>query len=429
MKFIFADCLDYIDPHYDFLNDSNGQGRKPYWNDVFPHEYMDTSPYDGVLVSRAIVGDHFMTGKYTESQAMRFRREGARSFLRYPEDKFPGSLLFGDCGAFQYHKMDVPPYTPEDMLEFYADGGFTHGCSVDHIIFEYDPEYDDGKPIPQVCIDRREITLDNAQKFLKASRSLGHAFQPLGVIQAWSPLSMANTALELVKMGYDYLAFGGLVPLRIDSIKQILQAVQNILPPGVRTHILGFAKANCLNEFKCFNISSFDTTSPLIRAFKDARHNYWHMNDDHQIEYYHAIRIPQAHENNKIKNLIKSGRLRQEHVLAMEREALDRIRAYAKDTADIEGALSSVIEYSRLTLFSDDIAGSKEKLNKLKDGYRRTLIDRPWEKCTCRVCREAGVEVVIFRSSNRNKRRGIHNLHAFNQYLKTINALDLNDAK
>ena len=56
-------------------------------------------------------------------------------------------------------------------------------------------------------------------------------------------------------------------------------------------------------------------------------------------------------------------------------------------------------------------------LNAQREVYRRTLADRPWEACSCRTCREGGIESVIFRSSNRNKRRGIHNLHVFYKHL------------
>lgn len=423
MNFIFADCLDYVDPDFDFLNDCNAPGRKPYWNDQFPHEFMDAPPYDGVLISRAIVGDHRYPGKYTESQAMRFRREGARAFLRYGEKRFPGSLLFGDCGAFQYHKLEVPPYTPTDMLDFYADGGFTHGCSVDHIIFECDSKYDRGESVPEELIRRRDITVANADIFLKESKGLGRNFQPLGVVQAWSPQSMAETSLNLVKMGYDYLALGGLVPLRIELIKEVLQAVRELVPPHVRMHILGFAKANELDGFKRYSITSFDTTSPLITAFKDSRRNYWALKSPQEIEYYLAIRIPQAHENNKIKNLVKSGKLVQEVVVMREQRALERVRAFAVGNCGLEETLAAVMDYTSLILQDDGKDGvlNQGKLTRLEEGYRKTLSARPWEQCSCRVCRECGVEAVIFRGSNRNKRRGIHNLQAFYSYLGNIN--------
>src|SRR5262245_54534638 len=130
MKFIYADSMDLVDPTYDFIADRNGRDRSRYWDDLYPHELLGYAPYDGILVSRGIVGDHRVTGKYTEAQAMRFRRVGAREFLRLTGAKYKKLSIFGDCGAFTYHERADPPYTPEEMVEFYHEGHFTHGCSV-----------------------------------------------------------------------------------------------------------------------------------------------------------------------------------------------------------------------------------------------------------------------------------------------------------
>ncbi len=137
MRFIYADSLDVVDPGFDFVADRNTPNRTPYWDDVYAHELLGYAPYHGLLVSRGIVGGDKIAGKYSESQSMRFRRIGARAFLRFDSPKFAHLPIFGDCGAFTYHNEDVPPYSPEDMAEFYADGQFTHGCSVDHIIFDF----------------------------------------------------------------------------------------------------------------------------------------------------------------------------------------------------------------------------------------------------------------------------------------------------
>ena len=61
---------------------------------------------------------------------MRFRTKGAREYLRFTEDKYPNTDMWGDCGAFTYVKDDVPPYTVDDIIDFYGDGQFSHGCSV-----------------------------------------------------------------------------------------------------------------------------------------------------------------------------------------------------------------------------------------------------------------------------------------------------------
>ena len=245
MKFIFAENVDMVDPEFDFIKDRSSSSREPYWDDVYPHQLLGHAPYDGLLVSRAIVGGHVKTGKYNESQAMRFRREGARKFLRFSEQDYPNTVMWGDCGAFAYVNEEVPPYTVDEIVEFYADGQFTHGCSVDHIIFEFqDTEFDFAFDDSEVR-RRQEITLSNAAEFITKSRDrIGNYFTPVGVVHGWSPKTMAEAAAELVKMGYDYLAMGGMVPLRPEQIKSALGAVRDAIPKEVAVHILGFAKAD-----------------------------------------------------------------------------------------------------------------------------------------------------------------------------------------
>ncbi len=426
MKFIYTDCLDYIDPEYDFIRDRSGEGRKRYWDDLFAHEYMDTPPYEGILVSRGVVGDHLSKGKYSDSEIMRFRREGAREFLRYNKERYPGSLVLGDCGAFQYVKMSEPPYTPEDMIEFYSDGGFTHGCSIDHIIFLFNPALDEGgffnSDVPEDARNRYEITLTLAQKFLKISKILKNNFTPIGVVQGWSPMSMARAAQSLVGMGYTYLAIGGLVPLRANDIHQVLSAVRSAIPTNVEIHLLGFAKADHLSEFFKYNVSSFDTSSPMIRAFKDGRRNFYLPTEAGNIQYYKAVRIPQALENNTLKKKLKSGKCSEEDLLIHERKALSAIRGYAEYKVGLEEVLNAVLEYSEFLFWSDTKSEMQNMtfLDALCKEYRETLAARPWEQCGCRACKDCGVEVIIFRSSNRNKRRGMHNLVVFHNQLEKL---------
>ena len=432
MKFVYADSLDYVDPNYDFLEDRFGPDREPYWDDRFAHEIFASAPYDGLLVSRSIVGDHKKCGKYTESQSMRFRRVGARAFLRYPEEKFPGSMMMGDCGAFAYHKLDEPPYSAEDMVEFYGDGLFTHGCSVDHVIFDFFRD----EIVPHDAEDRIEtnqrrfeITQQNAAEFHAVSERLGNHFTPLGVIQGWSPNSMAAAAKNLVEMGYDYLAVGGMVPLRSPQIQMALRAIRAAIGNEIRLHILGFAKAEQIAEFTEFNLTSFDTTSPLIRAFKDARNNYYAVKPEGGLAYYTALRIPQAIENNTLKDLAKSGIYSQEDLQARERTALDTLRAFDRGEAETRDALDAVMAYTApLAIERDEGHTEKEKraLELIKERYVRTLEARPWQKCDCAICQQAGVEVIIFRASNRNKRRGMHNLQAYRHHLDRMKGLSAN---
>ena len=95
----------------------------------------------------------------------------------------------------------------------------------------------------------------------------------------------------------------------------------------------------------------------------------------------------------------------------LESSCLTQIRDYARSTKSIApGSLvSNLAEYDAL------IAGHRVST---EDRIRRTLEDRPWAKCPCDICRDVGVEVLIFRGNNRNRRRGFHNTFVFYQLLQ-----------
>ena len=424
MKFIFADSLDFVDPNYDFLRDELSPNRDRYWDDVFPHELFKSPPYDGLLVSRAIVGDHIVSGKYSESQAMRLRRVGAREFLRFNSKKVKDYPVIADCGAFSYAHFDFPPYAIADTMEFYQDGQFTHGCSVDHVIFDF---YSKNLPIDSVdpAIQQRyEITLANAEEFITECKREKSSFTPIGIVQGWSPDSMASATKSLQKMGYNYIALGGLVPLASDTIKKVLDSVCPTLPTdnSVRLHILGFAKAGLLEGFQKYPIYSFDTTSPLIRAFKDQKQNYYHLTKSNEMQFYTAVRIPPSDGHSVQRQLIKTGRETLEKVVKLEKKALTALRNYDKNSTMLEEALDAVAEYSRMTLWSEKRSTTKNEifLEQCLERYKTTLEDKPWKLCKCDICRDVGIEVIIFRGSNRNKRRGFHNLYTYNKYLKSV---------
>jgi len=418
MKFIYADSIDQVDPHYDFVRDRHGVGRKAYWTDQYAHEYFTPPPYDGVLVSRGIVGDHLRKGKYSDAHAIRFRREGAREFLRLNTPGLSNMPIFGDCGAFTYVKEKRPPYSAENMAEFYADGKFTHGCSVDHIIFGYRADVTGLEGSTDDERERFDITLANAKDFLVATKSIPN-FTPMGAVQGWSPDSMAIAAQRLEKMGYDYLAIGGMVPVSVDGIKLALTAIREKIKRKTRLHILGFAKADRIREFKGFGIESFDSTSPMYQAFMDAKSNYYVRNGAGGLDYYTAVRVPLATEDRALKVAASEGRIRQETLATLERTALGALREFDAGKLKLESSVERVMGYQKVyqEIKSKTPQAAIKAIRETEVSVRRTLEASPWKACACKVCRTAGVDVIIFRSSNRNKRRGFHNLTTYFDHL------------
>lgn len=425
MKFLYSDTHDYVDPRYDFVNDRNGARRKRYWDDVYAHELMKPAPYDGLLIAMSAVvqaaGIPRSKVRYSTAEKQRLVRHGARNFLRLHERDGRDPILMGDCGAFAYADLAKPAFTPSEVFEFYVDAEFTQGVSPDHIIFECDASNPPRGAIGQVAADRYDLTLQNAEAFLGMTRAEGQPFEPLGAVQGWSPASMASAAGALERMGYGYLAVGGLVPLKPDMIHEVLKAIRSTIRPTTKIHLLGFAKAEQIQEFTGYGITSFDSTSPLIRAFKDAKANYYLPGQRGKLSYYAAIRIPQAIENPRLLRGIKSGAFSAEDLQRRETGALRALREYDGGSRSLESTLEAVTEYQGFLLeaeSAEDKGGAGRALQKARESNARTLADRPWKQCACSICREIGVEVIIFRASNRNKRRGFHNLGVYHQHLK-----------
>lgn len=424
MKFLYSDTQDYVDPAYDFINDRNGPKRERYWGDVYAHELMNPIPYDGLLVSMSAVrqasGVPSSKVRYSTKEEQRMLRDGARKFLRFGGSQFKDLMLLGDCGAFAYVGLPKPAYSPAEVVEFYADAGFTHGISPDHIIFDCDITDPPATAVSQEVRDRYEITLANAETFIRLTEQAGDPFVPLGAVQGWSPGSMAQAAKQLEQMGYRYLAIGGLVPLKVDAIKTVLHAIRRTIRPSTDIHLLGFAKAEQIQDFTSFGITSFDSTSPLIRAFKDEKSNYYAETANGRLDYYTAIRIPQAIENSRLVQGIKRGIFSAEDLQKREQRALTTLRAYDQGAAQVDETLDAVMDYHQFLLRGDDegVIQQDKALARMRLLIQRTLEDMPWKHCSCDICRAVGVEVIIFRSSNRNKRRGFHNLGVYHRHLK-----------
>lgn len=424
MKFLYSDTQDYVDPDYDFMRDRNAPTRRRYWDDVYAHEMMSPTPYDGLLVAmsavRAAPGVASSKVRYSTAEEQRLLRDGVRKFLRMDGAKYKEAMVMGDCGSFAYVEQEKPAYAPEEVFEFYADAGFSHGVSPDHIIFACDTANPPKEVMGEDVLYRYQLTLDNAREFMRICKAEGFPFEPMGAVQGWSPQSIANAAVELEKMGYGYLAIGGLVPLKVDVIHAVLKALRNVIRPETKIHLLGFAKADSIQHFTDYGITSFDSTSPLIRAFMDEKANYYQPNCTGGLNYYAAIRIPQAIENSRLMQGIKRGIFHVEDLQRREEKALTALRLFDQGKADVGLTTDIIMDYQQFITLGGDSDKHEKSAIKTRAQVERTLSAAPWKSCTCDVCAKIGVEVIIFRSANRNRRRGFHNLGVYHEHVQRI---------
>jgi hypothetical protein len=408
VKFFFPDSQDQIDPLFDFASEEHPAFRVRQRDDRYAHEVLSTVPFDGILVSKAIVdGSTSGTGKYTGPQRARFFREGVRRFFRLDQTGDRSLETMGDCGAFAYVKEERPPYRVDEVIDFYEQAGFDFGISMDHIVlgFTLDPSLQ----LPGMTQRltewerRRLLTLDLAAEFYGRYSERRCSFSPIGAAQGWSPESYASSVDALQRIGYERVALGGMVALKTREILLSLVAIQAVLAPSTQLHLLGVTRVDHLDVFAGLSVASFDSTSPFRQAFKDATDNYYLLEGA-----LTAVRVPQVEGNSKLKARIQAGKVSQEEAIALERGCLIALRQYAECKVDIDVVVDSLQRYEMLW------DGKKDRAAQ----YRKTLETRPWEHCGCGVCEEVGIEVVTFRGSERNKRRGFHNLHVFRKRLE-----------
>ena len=406
MKFFFPDSQDQIDPSFDFETEERSIYRIRQRDDHYAHEALRTPPFGGLLVSKTIVdGLPGASGRYSLAQRHRLFRVGIREFFRLDDRQGPRLETMGDCGAFTYVREEIPPYTPDSVIDFYEECGFDLGISVDHVILGYDPtaDLDRGHSQIEMWKARQAITLELAAEFLRRCRSRKVNFEPIGVAQGWSARSYAAAVRQLSRMGYRRIALGGLVPLKTPEVLDVLAAVAAVRKSDIQIHLLGITRCENVERFAECGVTSFDSTSPFRQSFKDDRDNYYALN-----RTYIAFRVPQVDGNPRLKAQIRAGQVNQDLALRLERDCLVSLRRYDQGELKMRTALRALRAYEEVWDGRHDRS----------EAYEQTLEARPWSRCRCGICAHAGIDVALFRGSERNKRRGFHNLYVFNQRLQ-----------
>jgi hypothetical protein len=402
MKFYFPDSQDQVNPNFNFVTERHADLHRRQRDDRYAHEFMVPPPYGGLLVSKAMIDRYGNAGRYTAQQRHRFYREGVRKFFRL--DNAPERIeTLGDCGAFSYIDAETPPYSTDEVIDFYEAAGVDAGVSVDHLI----PSFDESATIAagdSHWQPRFDLTLRYASEFFRRHRERGATFEPVGVAQGWSPESYAHAVVELEDIGYERIAIGGLVPLKTDQIHRVLTEIGKVRRRA-DLHLFGVTRLDdrLFSDFTKSGVTSFDTTSPFRQAFKDATDNYYVLDGS-----FMALRVPQVEGNAKFGARIRSGQVDQRRARELEQEALRVLRGFNRDEVSLDDALGALCEYQELW--------NEKKSHPA--AYRRTLEAAPWRTCDCTVCKDVGIEVAMFRGSERNKRRGFHNMHVFAKRLE-----------
>ncbi|MDK2790474.1 MAG: hypothetical protein PWP15_981 [Methanothermococcus sp.] len=415
IKYFLPDWEDRVDPNFDFINDEYSEGHKQdiYNNDVYAHQIFKEPPYDGILFSLSVFQSKISLNSNKGIYKIR-NHTNIKEYLKIP--KSSSLEVMGDCGAFGYVNEKEPPlpfYSVENVSKLYDKLGFDYGVAPDHLVVDKITIKDDNGKKKRVSLtqkekdDRISITLENAEKFLKLHHKKKYNYIPIGTAQGYNVETYRSSVKALVDMGYNYIALGSLVCYKTNTILNILQGIQPVINEDIKIHLFGVVRLNALKKFEELGVKSVDSTSFLRKAWLRSGQNYITKEGNG----YAAIRVPQASNPRLLKNANING-YSIENLKKMENEVLCALNKYEKGEISIDEVLDSIMRYDNLFM-----RNSNDGKN-LREKYYKTLIDRPWESCECPICKELGIQVIIFRGTNRNKRRGFHNIWVLRQLMK-----------
>lgn len=379
LSYFIPEWDDLVDPDYDFDTDTHSGGSGDWANEVYAHQMYPEPNYDGILISKVVA-------EKSKKKAERINRMGVHRFLRVPRS-FP---IMGDCGAFGYINDEVPPYSTSEILDYYSRLDFDFGVSIDHFVLGDDKQ----KRF------RYDITVNNAESFIREHLAQGLPWTPIGAVQGWDEDSYVRAAKQYVAMGYKYLGLGAMVPRRTPEVLAITEAVRKAIPDDVRIHLFGVVRLPAIGDFIKAGANSADSAAWLRNAWMGTDKNYLTLD----AQQFGAIRIPQADKSFRAKRMVSEGRATAEQVQKLDKACINAMHAYDQGRISIESAMEILHEYDQL--ITPDRPDNSAQL-------RRTLEAMPWKHCPCDICRKDGIDVIIFRGNNRNRRRGFHNTYTF----------------
>ena len=403
MKYFIPEWNDRVDPKYHFLTDTHSteHNQDPAKNDFYMWDIfgMEKLPFDGVLVSRIPMEQD--KKKYKQVQL-----EGIHKTLRLPSS----FKILGDCGAFGYVSQKKPPYDTIEILEYYKKTGFDYGVTVDHLVT---PQFESEKD------ERMKITRDNAIKaFEEWSKHYRNDFQLILAVQGWKNSDYLDMYREYVNIGATHIALGGLVRSTTTEIAKLVSELTEEVKKSDKVpkyiHFFGLARIQLFPLFEKLEETGvevgFDSASYLRKAWLAAassQNNYVTTSG----KGYTAIRVPLIARNLRRKNKKNPKPQIEKEIQTIEKleqECLTKLRHYDQNKISSRHVITSLSEFAKVT-------GKGVGLEKF---YARTLKDKAWKNCDCPICSEVGIEVAIFRSNNRNRRRGFHNVNVFYQILQ-----------
>lgn len=214
-----------------------------------------TTKYFGVIGNRDYIkidGEKRPFWEFLDAQP-----DGWLTSLTYKRKDLPtGKPMIFDCGAWSYKLAEIPPICAasavDKYLEYAPEGSML--IAPDHMLIEgCDIEY------------RTRWNKEQAEEFLKLCPP---GYTPMAIIHGMDANERVAHAIELVAMGYQCLAVGGVAARAAQKAKvsAIVSAIRAVVP-DVYLHVLGLTSPPYMKIWDEYGVDSADGSSHFKQAF------------------------------------------------------------------------------------------------------------------------------------------------------------------
>ncbi len=416
--------------HYDYEADTctfKGSRIEELESRQFPYEVFPERLADGILVSRTNLEDIFLVvkedGKYVIKERGKIHRS-VRDFARLPNYY----CSFADPGTWSYvHRFNLPDhlYDTDGMIDYYNDLDFDLAGSVDWPIIDTMRIKRMGKlrsfrTTDRIRKKRVAITLELAQDFISRCNARQINFIPFGTAQGYDVQSYRDSVRRICKMGYEYIAVGGMPAYSERQVLELLPEIWDAMRrcdsrPGF--HLYGrHPSPSAVPTFLRCGVTSFDNTSAALthRLSKGYRNYYdpgFRFTGDQPLSPYLRVRIPPK-GNPTLRRLKTEDAARYSAVDRLIQRSFSLYSRYVKHESERDKR-NFLKVYKRLVYSLNDSVRKPSPQSAIEeecDGVASLLDDKPWKSCDCTSCRNLGGHVMMARA-NRTYWMLAHNVY------------------
>jgi hypothetical protein len=429
---LFGPLLWYVSEHlrvhYDYdeeVSTYNGTKLEEIKSRPYAYEVFTEPLADGILVSKTLVLAFCHIVQKDGRYAIRRHDDhffDIRDFARLPEHYYS----FADPGTWSYvHRLKLPDYLydTDGMIDYYSDLNFDLAGSVDWpIIDKLRIKRKDKVRFIEATDDIKKhrvgITLELAQDFINKCNERDVNFIPFGCAQGYDIKSYRESVRKICKMGYEYIAVGGMPAY---SEKQVLELLPHIWDeikksgnrPGF--HLYGrYPSPPAVKDFLKYGVTSLDNNSNFLTAIRSpcpymapefASFASCPTNPCRGL-YLPSDRSP------VIVRLKRNGSPKYGALRRLCRRAFFLYAQYSKHGT--ESSKKDFLKvYKHLVYSLNECYSNPRSKQKVNDIYQQAVSvveEKPWELCGCTGCKRLKGHIVATRGP-RNRWMSAHNLY------------------